>query len=150
MYLYSGNTSAAKLHGYLSWTDFSVQESLLLIEVSRDISSNLEDIRYSNYGVNNGYCNGDHDSWQRYTTKLPLECKYYVTTADDDHVQTITMTPYKHLKHDTYYAILFCNNVPTVPINLLEASWIAFTMGTMGEDKLVIFKTTDSVDSNKT
>jgi len=82
--------------------------------------------------------------------KLPLECKYYVTTADDDHVQTITMTPYKHLKHDTYYAILFCNNVPTVPINLLEASWIAFTMGTMGEDKLVIFKTADSVDSNKT
>lgn len=60
------------------------------------------------------------------------------------------MTPYKHLKHDTYYAILFCNNVPTVPINLLEASWIAFTMGTMGEDKLIIFKTADSVDFDKT
>jgi hypothetical protein len=143
---FKGNRRKAEELGFKQWTDQTQLERILLLEVDDHLDLHLESIRYNTYGVNNGYMGGDTHSWQRYTKVYPVECKITVTDLHEDdgggeEHSIITVKPYGPLKYSTHYALLLCNNVPTVPMGSISAPWTAFTMGGVNEDKLFIFKT---------
>ena len=129
--------------------------------------SHLERIRYYKNGVmNRGYDNGDYHSWQRYTKYLPILCTLSHTTDNnvncsdsenthtssndvincshshsDDVIRTIKMTPHVPMKSSTYYSILLCNNVPTVPKECSSNDFMQFISNSISEDHLICFKT---------
>lgn len=181
---------AAEAVGFRQWTDTQYSERVMLVEVynaALDIA--LEEVRYSVDGVNGGYFKGDKHSWQRYTDKNPIECKFTVkeitqevalktataTAAiaehggdhaeleaaynaalrsgnkDDtsclnraaftDHYLMLKIQPYLPLQYETNYALVLCNNVPTVPVEMFDSPWMSFTVGGTSEDKVVLFRT---------
>lgn len=141
-----GDIAQAKERGFCQWTDQTHMERILLLEVDDHLDLRLESIRYYTYGVNAGYCGGDHHSWQRYTKNYPVECKITVTDVHEEEGggeehHLITLQPYAPLKYSTSYALLLGNNVPTVPVGSITAPWTAFAMGGVNEDKLFIFRT---------
>ena len=143
---FRGDRKQAADRGFQQWTEQTHLERLLLLEVENDLDVRVDVIRYYTYGVNNGYLGGDCHSWQRYTRKFPVECKYAVKPLHEDEDGgeehfVVSMQPYEALKYSTYYAVLLMNNVPTVPVGSVSAPWTAFTVGGTNEDKLFIFKT---------
>jgi hypothetical protein len=143
---FQGNRRKAEDLGFKQWTNQTYLERILLLQVDDHLDLRLDSIRYNLYGINNGYMGGDMHSWQRYTTEHPVECKITVTDLHEedgggDEHSIITVKPYGPLKYSTHYALLLCNNVPTVPAGSIAAPWTAFTMGGVSEDKLFIFKT---------
>jgi hypothetical protein len=141
-----GNKKEATQRGFQQWTDRTQLERILLLEVDDHLDLRLESIRYYTYGVNAGYHGGDKHSWQRYTRNYPVECRITVTDLHEDdgggeEHQLITLKPYEPLKYSTSYALLLCNNVPTVPVGSITAPWTAFTMGGTNEDKIFILRT---------
>lgn len=140
-----GNRKDAARRGFQQWTDRTQMERILLLEVDDHLDLRLEGIRYYTYGINAGYHGGDFHSWQRYTRSYPVECRVTVTDLHEDdgggdEHHLVTLRPYEPLKHSTSYALLLCNNVPTVPAGSITAPWTAFTMGGTNEDKLFIFR----------
>lgn len=138
---FKGKEQLAADRGYQQWTDHTLMERIMLLEVDDHFDLEADSIRYYTHGINGGYCFGDYNSWQRYTKSYPIECKITVQELEDASYNIITMKPYQPLKYNTHYAILLCNNVPTVPAALLDAPWTGFTMGGTNEDKLFLFKT---------
>lgn len=138
---FKGKENLAADKGYQQWTDLTILERILLIEVDDQFDLRADSIRYYTHGINAGYCYGDYNSWQRYTKSYPVECKITVKEMDEDGYHMITMQPYQPLKYNTHYAVLLMNNVPTVPAALLDAPWTGFTMCGTNEDKLFLFKT---------
>lgn len=146
MLKYYGCVQEAARHGFVQWTDCLIQRKLILLKIGDRLNSQLESIRYNVAGINNGYCQGDSCSWQRYTKFLPIDCTYTIDaqqgeSKEDKASYCITMQPTRLLENNTYYATMLCNNVPTFPVSLVEAHWMAFTSGGTCEDKLYIFKT---------
>lgn len=142
---FHGHIETAAKYGYKQWgsTEHSrLQERVLLIEVDNDIDLHLEQIRYDADGaLNYQYDRGDWRSWQRYTHTEPVQCQLSSTFKKDQPTCTLTMQPYSPLKLNQKYAILLCNNVPTIPLTVQESDLYAFIPDGVNEDKLYFFKT---------
>ena len=153
-----GGLKDATSRGFQTWTNETFGHRIFLLELpagnygfSFTEYSQLERIRYCTSGVlNRGYDGGDYHSWQRYTPHLPTVCTLSVTQStdsaenildcSDDVIRTIHMTPHFPMKSSTYYAILLCNNVPTVPKEC-SSNFMHFFSSSTSEDHLIPFKT---------
>jgi hypothetical protein len=144
---FCGNKSMAAQHGYKEWPTgpFIPKERLLLLEVDEALDLRLESIRYdADSTLNYEYDRGDSNSWQRYTTHLPIECQLKAIQSETNEGETtVIMTPFIPLKRNTSYAILLCNNVPTIPLGRQDSELHSFLPCGLCEDRLYIFRTED-------
>lgn len=73
-----GNKYVALRRGFIKWMDgLDVESKIILVEVDSFDTEYLVR-RYHWDKVNGGYYLGDKHSWQRYTSKPPIECKYII------------------------------------------------------------------------
>jgi hypothetical protein len=73
-----GNKYVALRRGFIKWMDgMDVASKIILVEVDSFDTEYLVR-RYHWEKVNGGYYLGDKHSWQRYTSKPPIECKYVI------------------------------------------------------------------------
>ena len=147
-----GNLSHAKTKGFKQWTTKKFQSRIHLLELTERyhnldiLIEKLETLRYSFNGINDGYTNGDENSWQRYTSVEPIECR--ITLSDEydifsslaDNEAMIIMKPYESLKYNTTYLIYLGNSTPIVPPNY-DALYSSYNASHVCEDKLFIFST---------
>ncbi len=150
--LYSGNmlahfnnsvTAAAKC-GYVEWASGADPraEGLLLLRVDEYLELHLGDVRYSvNSALNYDYDRGDNNSWQRYTSVCPVPCVLSSSFQKDCPTCEVVMRPCAPLARNTNYAVLLCNNVPTVPVGLQDSTPFAFMSLGVGDDRLFLFRT---------
>lgn len=152
MCLQLGSAANAKARGFKQWTMKKFQSRIHLLELTektRNVDSlieRLESARYSFNGINDGYVNGDDDSWQRYTSVEPIECRidlsdeYDIFSSLSDDEAIITLKPYEQLKHNQTYIIYLGNSIPVVPSSL-ESLVTAYNASHVCEDKLFLFTT---------
>jgi len=152
MSLHLGSVANAKTRGYKQWTTKKFQSRIHLLELSENIRNvdllieRMESARYSFNGINDGYTYGDDDSWQRYTSVEPIECRItlsdeydiFSSLADDESV--ITLKPYEPLKYNQTYIIYLGNSIPIVP-NSLDSLFTSYNASHVCEDKLFLFTT---------
>lgn len=152
MIVHSGSLANAKARGFKQWTTKKYQSRVHLLELTENIRNidtlleRMESVRYSFNGINDGYINGDNNSWQRYTSVEPIECRitlsdeYDIFSSLNDNESIITLKPYEPLKHNQTYIIYLGNSAPIVP-NSLDSLLTSYTASHVCEDKLFLFTT---------
>ena len=152
MCLHLGSVANAKARGFKQWTTKKFQSRIHLLELTENIRNvdllieRMESARYSFNGINDGYTYGDDDSWQRYTSLEPIECRItlsdeydiFSSLADDESI--ITLKPYEPLKYNQTYIIYVGNSIPIVP-NSLDSLFPSYSASHVCEDKLFLFTT---------
>jgi len=105
------------------FTDVVVPDWVVVLKLSPEFSSaetkdelkaRLDAVRYNYKGINGSYYGGQSDSWQRYTTTLPIRISLRI--GDIPNIFTIRVA--EQLEPNTWYAVAFLNNFgcsPTVP-----------------------------------
>ena len=148
-----GSMKEAKKRGFTAWTEETFSQRVYLLQLPSNQNGfaftdyfQLERIRYSSSGVlNMGYDEGDHHSWQRYTTQRPLFTSIREIDEDDletgDIINILKIKCVGNLEYDTYYAILLSNNVPTVPDAGCDGDFTCYLSSPTSEDHLIAFKT---------
>ncbi len=81
---------------------FNTRPLIMLLELSCAISE-IDQIRYNITGCNASYCGGEYDSWQRYTRKIPIDCKYATTET------SISIIPSRPLTPNVWHALVLLN-----------------------------------------
>ena len=118
--------------GFVQWTNHSVMDKLLIVEVSDpNLERTIDSVRYKWDGVNMFYSGGDPHSWQRYTRKIPISTNISVEN------KTVHIAPKQTLHPDTDYAVVLLHGVP--PLCAGDTSPAERTG--VHEDKLIFFRT---------
>lgn len=124
------------------FTDLPIPGWVVVLELSSEYSSaetkedlkvQLDAVRYNYRGINRSYYGGQNDSWQRYTTTLPVACSLVIENAN-----TLTICVIDELKPDTWYAVVFLNHFS-------RSNTLSFY-----EDFLLPFKTAHAEPVDKT
>ncbi len=105
------------------FTDVVVPDWVVVLKLSPEFSSaetkdelkaRLDAVRYNYQGINRSYYGGQSDSWQRYTTTLPIRISLRI--GDLPNIFTVRVT--EQLEPNTWYAVTFLNHFgrhPRVP-----------------------------------
>lgn len=88
-----------------------LSEELSSSETKEELNTRLDAVRYNYQGINRSYYGGQCDSWQRYTTVLPVRTTLRVTAPD-----TFTLQVTEPLEPDTWYSVVFLNNFCTANV----------------------------------
>ena len=132
-----GAEEAAR-RGFVKWCDTELTHRVCLLQVTDPyMQKNIESKRYNFAGINAGYSGGDRYSWQRYTSKLPVDCFIHL----DDIDNCIRLVPEEQLAPSTTYCIVLLHGIPTHPDDELDASLFSFSGQGISEDKVIFFKT---------
>ncbi len=97
------------------FTDTKVEEWVAVLELSSEFANTPEDVlkaqldavRYFEKGINGSYYGGQEDSWQRYTTSLPVNISIEV---DEDNDNILHVVPLDTLKPSTRYAVVLLHS----------------------------------------
>lgn len=128
------------------WIDIHFTRRVFLLKVEDNLDLTIDQMRYNLLDITKrGYTTalngeGDLHSWQRYTKEMPIDCDLSVSPHEERLPHSITLHPLQPLEHNTTYAILLCNHVPTVPVHYPHDDFDFLADG-VGEDKLIVFKT---------
>ena len=97
------------------FTDVVVPDWVVVLKLSPEFTSiatkdelkaRLDAVRYNYQGINGSYYGGQSDSWQRYTTSLPVPS----TIVIDEEPNTFNIHVTEQLEPSTWYAVVFLNN----------------------------------------
>ena len=97
------------------FTDVAVPDWVVVLKLSPEFTSvatkdemkaRLDVVRYNYEGINGSYYGGQSDSWQRYTTSLPIRTSLRI--GDQPNNFTIRVT--EQLEPNTWYAVVFLNH----------------------------------------
>lgn len=97
------------------FTDVAVPDWVVVLKLSPEFTSiatkdemnaRLDAVRYNYQGINGSYYGGQSDSWQRYTTSLPIRTSLRI--GDQPNIFTIRVT--EQLEPNTWYAVVFLNH----------------------------------------
>jgi hypothetical protein len=97
------------------FTDVLIEKYIGLIELSEEfanvpineLTQRLDQIRYWVQGINGSYFGGESDSWQRYTTKVPISIS--IKVKQKEHQVEIQVQ--QILLPNTRYAFVFLNSL---------------------------------------
>ena len=81
---------------------------IFLLELRPEILNQLEDIRYNVFGCNGSYYGGEVDSWQRYTSKLPIHSKRVINYVNNTF--SVSISPEIPLRPNIWYAVVLLHS----------------------------------------